>query len=433
MKNKTLFIVALLSFSATFTYAQLLHNVKEYKIGFSGKFLSYYTPSNEPTTTFATNEPITTTNPVTGQITTINRPVAKVNATMVTPNNKTNKGAAVISSNTAINPNSTSTDSLTMESYSEGGQSTFYKEKQIWIIDYVTVGVFEPYYTIQNKVSGKYLTQGDKKVSLKPFIVSGSNSQKWRFNNLEESSQNQLPFKGETKEMSIVCEIGGYVNRGMMPAILRLNNNVVSLDNFGSSLDYVIDGDRAKNQRSTVHNFFITPYGNFRKIELTDITYSLCPTILINGDREFNGFNDNGFLRQLIEGEPYHQTPLTTFEIKLSISADATQIYADIMLNVKELKLDKSETEGRWKILVYTAPAGQLLDEIVSYKNYYTSHSGHLTQHIYQTNINVNSEFLNYASVIGDTMGTDVSEDSDCNDDTRVAYIDFRSLYVRFK
>ncbi|RZL52778.1 MAG: hypothetical protein EOO93_22055, partial [Pedobacter sp.] len=54
----------------------------------------------------------------------------------------------------------------------------------------------------------------------------------------------------------------------------------------------------------------------------------------------------------------------------MAISDDGKEIWANIKLNVREDKSDRSETEGTWRYKVYTAPAGKLLNEIISDKNY---------------------------------------------------------------
>lgn len=442
MKTKIILTAIFILFVAV-TNAQLLINVKEYRIGFGGKFLSYETPSENivPIATAAT-ETITTRNPVTGQTTTINRPVATTVA-KTTEISKGSKNTGMVLNNAVkkgVNYVSKEPDLLVMELNNYASNSQFEKDKQIWIIEYVWSGTFNAYYTIKNKASGKYLTHiediPNPTLDLRPYISSSSKYQRWTLKNLEELTNNSLPFYGKTREVLFVGEDKPQPTGSLSikPAMLRLDNvsGKVGLDAYGSgqaSLDPATGARRIDNR----YNFFITPAVSATKIELTNIETPICPTAVLKGDRDFNSQTVGEAVVEVFGDGSLKRPPMTTFEINLVISDDKKEIWADIKLNVKEEKSDFTETEGKWRRKVYTAPAGRLLNEIISDKNYRRQLAGHFQKNTARNNTNFNCEFMEYFIVIGDTMGNDISDDDNCHDDTRIEKIVFRPLFVTFQ
>ena len=214
----------------------------------------------------------------------------------------------------------------------------------------------------------------------------------------------------------------------------RLDNvsGKVVLDAYGSgqaSLDKATGERRIDNR----YNFFITPAVSATKIELTNIETPICPTTVVRGDRDFNSQTVGEAVVEVFGDGSLKRPPMTTFEINLVISDDKKEIWADIKLNVKEEKSDYTETEGKWRRKVYTAPAGKLLNEIISDKNYRRQLAGHFQKNTARNNTNFNCEFMEYFIVIGDTMGNDISDDDNCHDDTRIEKIVFRPLFVTFQ
>ncbi|RZJ79139.1 MAG: hypothetical protein EOO47_11720 [Flavobacterium sp.] len=440
MKIIVLFFATYLSLNLTIVNAQLLINVSEYRIGFGGKFLSYSTPNDNPVSNTATaTETIVTTNPITGQKTTINRPVNEakpINNSKINTNNTSLNNAVKI----PLNYISPGADMLVMELNNYASRSQFERDKQIWKISYIYTGTFNRYYLIMNKASGKYLTMsvkdGKDVVQLEPFITGNSQSQHWRFNNLEELSENNLPFYGKTKEVSIVQgeEVSG--QQIARPAIYRKDHTTNQLEIGLIGSNYLFTGHN--NSLNTIDpkvKFYITP-NKGTKINLTNLDYPnmpICPTKLVRGDRDFNGLNVGEAVVEIFGDGSLKRNPVTNFEIKLSITDDFKGIWADIKLNVVEEKSDRSETEGSWRFKVYTAPAGKLLDQIISEKEYNRSLLGNFQRNTARNKVMYNCEFMEYFIVIGDTMGDDISDDGNCNDDTRIEQIIFRPLFVTFK
>jgi hypothetical protein len=84
-------------------------------------------------------------------------------------------------------------------------------------------------------------------------------------------------------------------------------------------------------------------------IKLNDIEEWLVPSALVRGDREFNG---NG--------------PRIKTEVKLRLADNGTKIFADVSFWAQETVHDWSTTEGKWSKLVYEAPYGKKITEILS-------------------------------------------------------------------
>lgn len=83
-------------------------------------------------------------------------------------------------------------------------------------------------------------------------------------------------------------------------------------------------------------------------VDLRNIEQQLVPKTLVTGDREFGG---NG--------------PKIVTTVNVSISEDRRKLKAKVFFHAKETKGDGSETNGEWKHVVYTAPAGRTIRAIV--------------------------------------------------------------------
>jgi hypothetical protein len=420
--------------------AQFLHNVMEYKLGFGGKFLSYYTQvSNAASNTNGSVRTIETINPLTGQKTVITTPEPGTNKKeidkKITPpqwNNIDNKKAAMLSH-----------DSLVMESYHQGGTAQFFEDKQIWIIKYITTAVLVPYFTIQNKASGKYLTHtqtGNKYfVDVRQLINGNNEEQHWRVVNFSEPSPTGFPFYGKTKLIGF--QVGDHVVGGILyNSIPFLNRNRgdgkigieiypgTNILNHSTSAREIVTNPTTAGM-SPGFNFFVTPVAHAIAVNLTNIDYPntpICPTALLHGDRDYNGFD-------ILDAINNTKTnPTTTLNINLTISENKKEIWARVKLNVKEEKKDRSETEGTWNYKVYTAPDGKLLSEIISDKDFYMQLQGNIDRKTFYNQTTWNNDFIDYCVVIGDTMGDDISTDNNCSDDTRIEKIIFKPLYVKF-
>jgi hypothetical protein len=140
-----------------------------------------------------------------------------------------------------------------------------------------------------------------------------------------------------------------------------------------------------------------------------------CPKKLLGGDREFGGHG-----------------PEIWASIKLRITG--RQIVADVYMHARETQSDWSETEGTWHKIIYTAPAGYTISQILTGKEssvHYTSKPGmgpfspgalrNLVEGARGEELPAKDDGLVTRWVIvGDTMGDDISTDDDPHDDTSV-------------
>ena len=214
------------------------------------------------------------------------------------------------------------------------------------------------------------------------------------------------------------------------------------------------------------------------KIRLEDINEWLCPKTLVRGDREFDGHG-----------------PRVKCEVKIRLAANGKEIWADITLWAQETVHDWSTTEGKWSKKVYDAPYGKTINKIISEtasrtefisqpagfqfiipgsdvqagltsfldgqtisRNVLNAHGVpkeftdvvgaplHLSQDIIKnlvgTYVNGNTIYkvpplegtlVYFFHIVGDTGGDDISNDDNCNDDTRIEKIQFDSVIVEFK
>ncbi len=202
-------------------------------------------------------------------------------------------------------------------------------------------------------------------------------------------------------------------------------------------------------------------------INLAPIQNALCPSQLLGGDREFDGHG-----------------PDVTCSVSLKLTDGNRSITAEISLTAKETVHDWSETRGFWKQKVYTAPSGKKIKRIVSdvfcQTNFISGAAGfqllfpgadvavaldqifkainvpQVKNLLVQYGINpddaeqikdlikslINSGNTVYQltpteglavktfQIVGDTGGPDISDDNNCNDDTRIVRIDFNPCVV---
>ncbi len=200
-------------------------------------------------------------------------------------------------------------------------------------------------------------------------------------------------------------------------------------------------------------------------IYLEDITEWLCPQNLTRGDREFDGHG-----------------PRVKCSVTLSLKNNNTEIWARIVLEAKETVHDWSTTTGTWNVKVYTTPYGKKIQKIASdvfsrtefisppagaqflipgsdlKKGLDIFFDGHvissavLAAHglpvdatpaiaaglvksymkgnqVIQTPA-LEGKAVKYFHIVGDTGGDDISNDDNCNDDTRIEKIEFFPVSV---
>lgn len=214
-------------------------------------------------------------------------------------------------------------------------------------------------------------------------------------------------------------------------------------------------------------------------IKLEDINEWLCPKALLRGDREFDG---NG--------------PKIKCEVEIRLSSNGREIWADIKFWAQETVHDWSTTQGTWTRKVYDAPYGKAISKIVSNTASRTEfvsqpagfqflvpgadvHSGinkffeghaipfdvlkahgvvpkevvdahgaplkltgevinNLVSSYFKGNTvykvpSLDGALVKFFHIVGDTGGNDISDDDNCNDDTRIEKIEFFPLTVEFK
>jgi hypothetical protein len=198
------------------------------------------------------------------------------------------------------------------------------------------------------------------------------------------------------------------------------------------------------------------------KINIEPMAETLCPTTLERGDREFNG---NG--------------PRVKCEVKIRLANNGTEIWADISFWAQETVPDNSTTSGRWSKKVYDAPYGKKITKILSDQASRTAflsppagsqilvpgsdmnagmnaifegitipneiriaHGFPALQEAYKLVGKYNKgntvmvmpategKLVRFFHIVGDTGGDDVSNDDNCNDDTRIEKIEFFPVRV---
>lgn len=210
-------------------------------------------------------------------------------------------------------------------------------------------------------------------------------------------------------------------------------------------------------------------------VNLSEITW-LCPQRLIGGDREFGGHG-----------------PEMKCSVTIRVSPDKQSILADLKLWAKETAPNYSETDESWTRMVYQAPYGRKIDRILSdtysgcsilsppggfqfivpgpggdigqkmlqlYRNTLPSDKvlsnfgvpvsqlndylrkqfiSQLTKTyssggntVVQSMPNMGGTLVKYFHIVGDTGGDDISNDSNCKDDTRIEKIEFFPVTILF-
>lgn len=205
-------------------------------------------------------------------------------------------------------------------------------------------------------------------------------------------------------------------------------------------------------------------------IRLTDIDEWLCPKDLLRGDREFDGHG-----------------PRIKCEVKLSIGDGGKALYADIYLWAQETVHDWSTTERRWRKKVYDAPYGKTItainsdrasrtqfisppggfqflvpgnDVAATVNGFLDGVGGTITNAVlasfgippgdfrrvaslitgYINNGNtvvrvpaLEGTLVRFFNIVGDTGGADISDDDNCNDDTRIVKLEFNPVVVTMR
>lgn len=205
-------------------------------------------------------------------------------------------------------------------------------------------------------------------------------------------------------------------------------------------------------------------------ITLNNIENALCPFSVLRGDREFDGHG-----------------PKVTCSVDLEVTDGGQTITAHINLTATETVHDWSQTNGKWSQKVYNAPSGKRIQRIISdthsetefisgaagfqligpgpdlmaaIDQIFTSANQPKVKEVLTTQFGINLDdvrqiaeiirpWLNNSNtvyqipslvghtvrlfhIVGDTGGPDISDDTNCNDDTRIVKIEFNPIGVVF-
>ncbi|MCY7293356.1 MAG: hypothetical protein LH615_14345 [Ferruginibacter sp.] len=400
-------LLFLLTFCLNGLYAQLFSNQSEYFIKLTnGKALSFFSASRP----------------------TIENQKGVTNQTVVkTPNSFSNLKSIT----------STKADSLIFESINEADR------KQVWIIEFFTpvsnIGTgtnnlniafnytdATAYFMIRNKENGKYITWSKDVrnnsgvfINLSPLLQAGKDTkQHWAINTVDPAMREKAQlFLGRTS-------VFGFAPRFSTTDAGREYLTLAVAGNNRSGVTLIPEYNSLLYNRS----FNIEPAIKAEKIDLSEIE-TFCPKILLSGDRDFVTGTQRDIFNRIIEENRKMAIYIRT---ELAISDSKTEIWAKVYFKAEELGGDRTATEGNWQFKVYQTIQGRTLKEIVSPSGAYNSFESSMNEKAFKIDQKNTSDIINYYTIIGDTMGDDVSTDDDCGDDTRVERIKFNPIYVVF-
>ncbi len=304
---------------------------------------------------------------------------------------------------------------------------------QVWIVEFKP-GICNStgYYTIRNKATGTYLTvyghedgvnagnlrQTGYRAILLPLKRKGSDdivsSQKWRMSNLDNiylkngnyQSVYANAFSGQTEYISLknyeyeMCSLSSFS--------FDLTHNHRSI--ITGIQTQLISGVTPMN--SDKSRFRIIPNNPVVLVTPRNITGARCPTVLLRGDRDFNG------------------KVALNVKIDLELNPARTAILMKVYFKAEEPRPDHSATEISFTETIYEAPLGLRIRSIVSDTKYYVNTGSNINE---ETFIKMPNEFLRYCEVVGDTMGDDISNDNNCDNDTRIGPFYFNKLALIFE
>jgi hypothetical protein len=147
---------------------------------------------------------------------------------------------------------------------------------------------------------------------------------------------------------------------------------------------------------------------------------NLCPSRHVGGDTEFGGHG-----------------PTVNGRITLAPSADGSSLQARITLDARETTHDWSQVQGDWTVQVGdTAPAGTRFTSVNSAttSTFNTTLNGGGRNEVFEGCdggehvVTPSSGPVSRIVIVGDTGGGDISTDSNCNCDTRIVRIEFKTI-----
>ncbi len=280
----------------------------------------------------------------------------------------------------------------------------------------------------------------------------------------------KIKLKKIQRSNTVVRPAGSTTDNGVVvtpPANNRSNGVVVTPPANDRNNGVVVTPPASNNNNGGV---VVSPpaSSSVTTIKLEDITDALCPKQLLGGDREFDGHG-----------------PKIKSSVRLKISPDKTSLIADIDFSAKETTADWSFTRGKWTRTVYKAPPGKKITAILSDQTSYTQFisppggfqflvpGADVAKALYTfldyTDIksavlkafgygpneksalsalvkgtidngntvvqipSVDGVLVKFFHIVGDTGGPDISDDDNCNDDTRIVKIEFFPAKIKLE
>ncbi|MEY4510198.1 MAG: hypothetical protein RLZZ450_2320 [Pseudomonadota bacterium] len=220
---------------------------------------------------------------------------------------------------------------------------------------------------------------------------------------------------GESRTWSFQND--GVANYGMIPDLvsdLRATNALAAARMSGAAESFARVWERAQASKlaaSRARAAAPTPSVDVITVA-PPATDFFCPSAVLAGDREFDGHG-----------------PELWADAQLRIAPNGAAV-ADLSLRARETVSDWSETRGSWQVVL--SPPGRRVAEILSATRSET--------HVISTpagfqilgpganpNLSavppVTGDLVRAFEIVGDTGGPDISDDNNCNDDTRMRVV----------
>lgn len=315
--------------------------------------------------------------------------------------------------------------------------------KQVWVIEFYNtlnhVGAStstalslaadysyeNDYFMIKNKANGKYLTRTGKdyggsiyQLLLSPLSKGGKDqNQHWDVSSVEPSQAGKCR-----------TPLGRSIQLGIKPRFERTDGLQLLLGHKAEATN-LPSVFLAQFIDMRAYNFYLTvePVIKADKIMLRDIE-GLCPKILLSGDRDF----DTGIKRNLFGNITEEKKIGITISVELYLANYNKEIWAKVHFTAEELGGDHTATVGDWNYKVYECIAGRSIRELVGVTAAYHQFNSNTNETDFQIPQKYTSDLISYYDIIGDTMGNDVSDDDNCNDDTQIKRVKFNPIYVIF-
>ncbi len=167
-------------------------------------------------------------------------------------------------------------------------------------------------------------------------------------------------------------------------------------------------GNRWSTDTETKSSFITVEPKECKEESFTPASHkNLCPTHT-GGDKEFDGHG-----------------PEVESWAKLR-NVNNKEIYADLYLHEKETRSDWTECSGNWSFLIYTAPTGWKIEEIITDIQSTTNYTD--TDHALDVPTVSGGRLVSKFEIMGDTGGNDVDH---CTSDDAYMNVFFNKVKVK--